>query len=344
MTRIEVLGTSRTLRSVTSTVVTEVTSIVDHAMLIDENTRKVYVQSNGRLAVFDAQSASFWLSVADLLSGKPSQLGSSRDRSVYYVGSETMDNAKTEAFILQTKPSAEQMLWVGNERGLVYRARRKNVTCQLAGVKTNTGLKEDLFALDVKGKEIPEISQMQLSLWRASTLLPGSTQSPPQSEVKSSAIHTAIWAGNLKAVKEFLATNPQLVNAKEEHGWTPLHLAAMVGHKELVTLLLGSGAEVNAKDARERTALSLAALHGKKDVVGLLMEHKAVVNVRDKESGLTPLLGAVMGGYGEIVELLLKNGADWTVKDSSGLTALQTAARFGRKDVAELLRRYGETE
>lgn len=37
------------------------------------------------------------------------------------------------------------------------------------------------------------------------------------------------------------------VNAKEEDGWTPLHLAAQNGHKEIVDALLAKEADVNAK-------------------------------------------------------------------------------------------------
>ena len=36
------------------------------------------------------------------------------------------------------------------------------------------------------------------------------------------------------------------VNAKDADGWTPLHLAAQISHKEIAELLLSNGADVNA--------------------------------------------------------------------------------------------------
>ena len=41
-----------------------------------------------------------------------------------------------------------------------------------------------------------------------------------------------------------------VVNAKNEGGLTPLHTAAMNGHKEIAELLIEKGADVNAKDHR----------------------------------------------------------------------------------------------
>ena len=50
------------------------------------------------------------------------------------------------------------------------------------------------------------------------------------------------------------------VNAKDEHGWTPLHRAAQSNPKPAVLeVLLKAGANVNAKDKNGRTPLHWAA-------------------------------------------------------------------------------------
>ena len=41
--------------------------------------------------------------------------------------------------------------------------------------------------------------------------------------------------------------------------WTPLHLAASWGHKEIAELLIANGAYVNAKDKEGKTPLYHAA-------------------------------------------------------------------------------------
>ena len=54
---------------------------------------------------------------------------------------------------------------------------------------------------------------------------------------------------------------------------TPLHLAAAVGNKDLVEILLSSNATVNALDGNGWTPLHLAAIGGYKDIVGRLRQH-----------------------------------------------------------------------
>ena len=49
------------------------------------------------------------------------------------------------------------------------------------------------------------------------------------------------------------------MNAKSDDGWTPLHDAASMGHKEIVELLLAKGANVNAKNNYGNTPLDLAS-------------------------------------------------------------------------------------
>ena len=52
------------------------------------------------------------------------------------------------------------------------------------------------------------------------------------------------------------------VNAKDDVGWTPLHIAANVGHNEITELLIANGADVNAKGLHSKTPLHYAAIGG----------------------------------------------------------------------------------
>ena len=61
-------------------------------------------------------------------------------------------------------------------------------------------------------------------------------------------IHDAAKRGDLAKVKALLKDNPDLVFSKDNDGKTPLHLAAVYGHKDVAELLLANKAEVNAKD------------------------------------------------------------------------------------------------
>lgn len=54
-------------------------------------------------------------------------------------------------------------------------------------------------------------------------------------------IHDAIKKGNPDAVKSLLAEKPESVSDKDKYGYTPLHIAAANGHKEIADLLRRNG-------------------------------------------------------------------------------------------------------
>ena len=68
---------------------------------------------------------------------------------------------------------------------------------------------------------------------------------------------TKLFDGNIEAVKQHLDAGTD-VNAKDEKGWTPLHEAALGGHKGIAELLIAKGADVNAKNNDGVTPLNWA--------------------------------------------------------------------------------------
>ena len=63
-------------------------------------------------------------------------------------------------------------------------------------------------------------------------------------------------------------------------GRTPLHLAALQGHMQLVKLLENSGANVNASDEHGMTPLHKAAVQGHADTVAELLAHGAHIDAK----------------------------------------------------------------
>ena len=70
------------------------------------------------------------------------------------------------------------------------------------------------------------------------------------------SIHEAVIYGVIEAVKQHIAAGTD-VNAKEDGEGTPLMIAALKGHKEIVELPISKGADVNAKFANSRTSLDI---------------------------------------------------------------------------------------
>ena len=129
---------------------------------------------------------------------------------------------------------------------------------------------------------------------------------PSTAKAPDISIHEATTYGNIEAVKQHLAHGTD-VEVKDVHGSTPLHPAAMMGHKETVELLIAKGADV--KTAGERTPLHLAAFNGHKEIIELLIAAGADVNVK-MENGMrmTPLDYAIRRKRTETADLLRKHG------------------------------------
>ncbi|KAJ5356584.1 ankyrin [Penicillium concentricum] len=138
----------------------------------------------------------------------------------------------------------------------------------------------------------------------------------------------------ITSVVELLITKCD-VNLKGFNGLTPLHFAAISGHRTLVEFL--EGADVKAKnDNIGWTSLHCAAGSGDLELVRLLIRRGAAVDVADNQVGWTPLHIGAMSGHKDIVDVLL-NGYNEPTEDNYGWTPRQFAELNGHAEVVELL-------
>lgn len=86
------------------------------------------------------------------------------------------------------------------------------------------------------------------------------------------ALHSAVADGGHPGIARMLVRAGADVNARQRHGWTPLHGAADSGDRETVELLLANGADPDATHQEGKTALDLAREKGHTDVVSILEE------------------------------------------------------------------------
>ena len=114
-------------------------------------------------------------------------------------------------------------------------------------------------------------------------------------------------------------------------GRSALHLAAANGDRELVEMLLSSGANPNVQNRVGETPLHFAAAHGHLETVRILIAHGAFLNARSRFTRITPVMAAAESGHPEVVQLLIQRRADIFSKNTFGDTPLTMAKTTARQ-------------
>ena len=121
-----------------------------------------------------------------------------------------------------------------------------------------------------------------------------------------------------------------------QHGWTRLHLAALIGDSSSVRELLEQGIDRNAKDINGLVPLHWAAARSHEKVVKLLLQMGAEIQAKDNE-GMTALHHAASRDDEGTMRALLEKGAERNVVDLHGWTPLQIAQMSACKNVCGIL-------
>ncbi|XP_015191770.1 PREDICTED: ankycorbin isoform X2 [Polistes dominula] len=166
-----------------------------------------------------------------------------------------------------------------------------------------------------------------------------------------SALHYCMDAGTGGAVA---SAAPELVNAPDAEGHTPLHLAVIAGDTQLVAVLLANGADVNAKDLEGHSVLHWATVCGEAECVRLILAAGARPSTPDLRGGSPLHYAAQCCGAAATAELavpkkvglkvlqtLIEFGADVNAKDEDGRQAILWAASAGSVEAVLALARVG---
>jgi len=136
---------------------------------------------------------------------------------------------------------------------------------------------------------------------------------------------SAIRSGDSKSVGRMIAANPQLVQAKDKAGNTPLHHAAGFGNLATMKVLLDHGADANAGNLRKSTPLLWSLYDETK--VRLLLARGADVNAKTVDGRSAIYQTAIMGNAVPVLRLLIEKGANPNEKTLTGMTPLIAASR-----------------
>ena len=93
-----------------------------------------------------------------------------------------------------------------------------------------------------------------------------------EGNIEAWLLDNSVQAGNIQVVKHNIANGAD-VNAKDESESTPLHSAALFGHKEIAELLIAKDANVNAKNDGGETPLDWAIEKKHTETADLLRKH-----------------------------------------------------------------------
>ena len=156
-------------------------------------------------------------------------------------------------------------------------------------------------------------------------------------QVQSSGLHLTAQLGLLSMFKRLLERGHQ-VDSKDYRGQTPLQLAVIKGHVEMVKFLMDQDDVImDARDGTGRTPLSYAAQRGHMGIVELLAARDDVTADSWDDFGRTPLSYAAGSGCEAVVKLLFDRGVVADSRHNAGRTPLSYAAESGREAVVKLL-------
>ncbi len=143
-------------------------------------------------------------------------------------------------------------------------------------------------------------------------------------------------SGTVEDLKILVNKNQEVINTKNENGFTPLILACYKGNVAVAKFLIKNSKTIDTSSDMG-TPLMAATYKGQVELVKLLLENNANPNITDS-NGTTPLIYAAMFGNTNIMSLLLKYKADKTHKDKDGKTAFEFAVFLGNQDIINQLK------
>ncbi len=156
-----------------------------------------------------------------------------------------------------------------------------------------------------------------------------------------SPLHHAAKLGHVHAVSLLIQANALLDQTSFKSHHTPLALAIIAGHKQIVSRLLDAGAQTAILNANGYNALHLAIQCKRTELVSLLLQSGCSSNLPTQD-GISPLLLAIRTRKTAMVQCLLARKDLRPTQDPQGYTELHWALKQNQPNIFKLLVKSGK--
>ncbi|XP_065891015.1 transient receptor potential cation channel subfamily A member 1-like [Dysidea avara] len=164
-------------------------------------------------------------------------------------------------------------------------------------------------------------------------------------EMSETLLHMFGPTDNAESTMLIVKRAPSLLSSRNIYRQTPLHIAAMMGHKESLLVFIRSGADITARDNNEMIPLMLAIQAEKAEIISVMLNLGLDIHA-EATNDKSIIEWAIEKEYTSLVKALIERGQEAATQfvDDEENTFLHVAAKSGSLRTIHVLLSSSVTE